>query len=209
MKSKGEAEGIKDFDIILNDRYIDGIYIDGAVAVSIIFFAIFIMFASSFVIYSIFYISIVNSMPMYARFISLGTTKKQLRYFLKMQGNLLALRFIPLGAVISIFIVVILSGVRWILYDLAIVLLYGFLFSSVIKFALRKPAKLLAKTSPIEAMKFQGEKAGLALKFILFELNIFPILLFSILLVGLQVCISYGVSRSIEKDTLVERLRTE
>lgn len=27
--------------------------------------------------------------------------------------------------------------------------------------------------------------------------------------VGLQICISYGVSRSIEKDTLVERLRTE
>ena len=49
----------------------------------------------------------------------------------------------------------------------------------------------------------------LALKFILFEFNIFPILLFSILLVGLQICISYGVSRSIEKDTLVERLRTE
>ena len=52
LKSKGEAEGIKDFDIILNDRYIDGIYIDGAVAVGIIFFAIFIMFVSSFVIYS-------------------------------------------------------------------------------------------------------------------------------------------------------------
>lgn len=49
----------------------------------------------------------------------------------------------------------------------------------------------------------------LALKFILFEFNIFPVLLFSILLVGLQICISYGVSRSIEKDTLVERLRTE
>lgn len=66
-------------------------------------------------------------MPMYAQFISLGTTKKQLRYFLKMQGNLLALRFIPLGALISILIVVILSGVRWILYDMAIVLLSGFL----------------------------------------------------------------------------------
>ena len=159
LKSKGEAEGIEDFDIILNDRYIDGIYIDGAVVVGIIFFAIFIMFASSFVIYSIFYISIVNSMPMYAQFISLGTTKKQLRYFLKMQGNLLALRFIPLGALISILIVVILSGVRWLLYDMAIVLLSGFLIFAVIKFALRKPAKLLAKTSPIEAMKFQGEKA--------------------------------------------------
>ena len=49
----------------------------------------------------------------------------------------------------------------------------------------------------------------LALKFILFEFNIFPILLFSILLVGLQICISYGVSRSIEKETVGDRLRTE
>lgn len=87
---------------------------------------------------------------MYAQFISLGTTKKQLRYFLKMQGNLLALRFIPLGALISIVIVIILSGVRWLLYDMAIILLSGFLIFAVIKFALRKPAKLLAKTSPIE-----------------------------------------------------------
>lgn len=53
--------------------------------------------------------------------------EKQLRYFLKMQGNLLALRFIPLGALISILIVVILSGVQWLLYDMAIVLLSGFL----------------------------------------------------------------------------------
>ena len=162
LKSKGEAGGIEDFDIILNDRYIDGIYIDGAVAVGSIFFAIFIMFASSFVIYSIFYISIVNSMPMYAQFISLGTTKKHrcVYFFENWQGNLLALRFIPLGALISIVIVIILSGVRWLLYDMAIILLSGFLIFAVIKFALRKPAKLLAKTSPIEAMKFQGEKAG-------------------------------------------------
>ena len=55
-------------------------------------------------------------------------------------------------------IVVVLSGVQWILYDIAIVLLSGFLIFAVIKFALRKPAKLLAKTSPIEGMKFQWEK---------------------------------------------------
>lgn len=159
LKSKGEAAGIKDFDIILNDGYIDGVYFDGAVVIGIVFFALFLMFASSFVIYSIFYISVVNSMPMYAQFISLGTTKKQLRCFLKMQGNVLASRFIPLGALISISIVVILSGVRWILYDLVIVLLSGLLIFAVIKFALRKPAKLLAQISPVEAMKFQGEKA--------------------------------------------------
>lgn len=99
-------------------------------------------------------------MPMYAQFISIGTTKKQLRYFLKEQGNFLALRFIPLGALISILIVVIFSGVRWIIYDLVIVALSSFLIFAVIKFALRKPTKILTQTSTIEALKFQRENTG-------------------------------------------------
>ena len=49
----------------------------------------------------------------------------------------------------------------------------------------------------------------LALKFIIFSANIAPALLFAIILIGLQICISYGICRSIEKATLVERLRTE
>ena len=99
LKSKGEAEGIKDFDIILNDRYIDGFYLDGAVVVSVIFFAIFIMFASSFVIYSIFYISIVNSMPMYAQFISLGTTKKTVALLFENAGEFSGITVYPFGSI--------------------------------------------------------------------------------------------------------------
>lgn len=160
LKDKGKTIGIEDFDIILNDRYIDGVYIDGTVVVGIVFFAFFLMFASSFVIYSIFYISVVNSMPMYAQFISLGTTKKQLNRLLKLQGNVLALRFILFGALISILIVVAFSGTMWIWCDLIIILISSLLILAVIKFALRKPAKLFTQISAIEAMKFQGEKGG-------------------------------------------------
>ena len=161
LKSKGESAGIPSFDVIINESYIDGVYIDGTVIAAVIFFTIFLMFASSFVIYSIFYISIVNSMPMYAQLISLGTTQKQLRRFLNTQGNMLAVRFIPLGALISILLIVLISGVQWLLYDALITLFAILLIYVVIKFALRKPAKLLANASPIEAMKFRdGETAG-------------------------------------------------
>lgn len=161
LKSKGESAGIPSFDVIINESYIDGVYFDGTVIAAVIFFTIFLMFASSFVIYSIFYISIVNSMPMYAQLISLGTTQKQLRRFLNTQGNMLAVRFIPLGALISILLIVLISGVQWLLYDALITLFAILLIYVVIKFALRKPAKLLANASPIEAMKFRdGENAG-------------------------------------------------
>lgn len=161
LKSKGESAGIPSFDVIINESYIDGVYFDGTGIAAVIFFTIFLMFASSFVIYSIFYISIVNSMPMYAQLISLGTTQKQLRRFLNTQGNMLAVRFIPLGALISILLIVLISGVQWLLYDALITLFAILLIYVVIKFALRKPAKLLANASPIEAMKFRdGETAG-------------------------------------------------
>ena len=160
LKNKGENVGIESFDIVLNDSYIDGIYFDGTVIIGSIIFSLFLMFTSSFVIYNIFYISVINSMPMYAQFISVGTTKKQLRRFLKVQGNILALRFVPLGMLISILIVAAISGIQWIWYDFVITLFSGLLILSVIKFALRKPAKILAKISPIEAMKFGGENPG-------------------------------------------------
>lgn len=159
LKNKGECAGIESFDIVLNESYIDGIYFDGTVIVGIIFFAAFLIFTSSFVIYSIFYISVVNSMPMYAQFISIGTTKKQLRRFLKMQGRILALRFVPLGMFIALLIIILISGTQWIEYDLVITLFSGLLTVAVIQFALRKPAKILTKISPIDAMKV-GEAQG-------------------------------------------------
>ena len=52
---------------------------------------------------------------MYAQLISLGTTQKQLRRFLNTQGNMLAVRFIPLGALISILIAILFGGLVGIL----------------------------------------------------------------------------------------------
>ncbi|MDD2980046.1 MAG: ABC transporter permease [Hespellia sp.] len=154
LKDKGLALGIKNYDVVLNYSYIEGFSLDTAVLLGIALFAIFLMFASSFVIYSIFYISVINSIQMYAQMMSLGTTEKQLRYFLKRQGNILSLCFIPLGMVISLVIALLISGTQWIVYDIIITLVSGLLIFIVIKAALRKPTKILASVSPVEAMKY-------------------------------------------------------
>lgn len=156
LKEKGIAYGVEGFDIVLNNRYIEGFTMEGTVLVGIMAFVIFLMFASSFVIYSIFYIAVINAMPMYAKLMSLGTTERQLGTFLKIQGNILALRFIPLGMFLSLILIICMSGVKWLLHDIAIILLSGALSYIVIKLALQKPKKLLSNTTPIEAMKYLG-----------------------------------------------------
>lgn len=160
LKDKGLALGIKEYDILLNTRYIEGFSLDSSVFASVVFFTAFIMFASCFVIYSIFYISVINSIQMYAQMMSLGTTGKQLRCFLKHQGNILSMRFIPLGMALSLGIAMVISGTEWIVYDTAVALVSGLLIFIVIKTALLKPAKILALVSPVEAMKYTGMPSG-------------------------------------------------
>lgn len=160
LKDKGLALGIKEYDILLNTPYIEGFSPEASLLAGIVFFAVFLMFAGSFVIYGIFYISVVNSIQMYAQMISLGTTGRQLRYFLKRQGNLIALCFIPPGMALSLAITWLVSGAEWMAYDIILTLVSGLLIFAVIKGALRRPAKILASVSPIEAMKYTDTATG-------------------------------------------------
>lgn len=163
LKAKGESLGVQSYDVVLNLGYIEGFLMDESVLIAIVCFVIFLMFASGFVIYSIFYISVSTTMPMYAQLMSLGTTQKQLRCFLHMQGNILSMRFIPLGMLLSLLLsmfisrAVLSSATEWMAYDLAIILLSGLLVFVTIKIALRKPAKFLSTVSPIEAMQYIGD----------------------------------------------------
>lgn len=49
----------------------------------------------------------------------------------------------------------------------------------------------------------------LALKFVIFVVDPIPVLLFGAILIGLQILVSYGICRTIEKTSLIENLRTE
>lgn len=160
IKSTGLKLGVKSYDILLNNSYIEGFTLDGAVLIGIIFFAVFLMFASSFVIYSIFFISVINSISMYAKMMAIGTTEKQLRYFLKKQGNILSLCFIPLGMLLSLMITTVISGTDWIVYDVVLTLISGLLVFIVVKIALKKPLRIFAAISPVEAMKYTGVSEG-------------------------------------------------
>lgn len=153
LQKKGQDLGLESYNVVLNSMYIEGLVLEPSSVLIIVIFSAFIMFASSFVIYCIFYISIANSVKMYAQLISIGTTQKQLKYYLRIQGRILSFIFIPIGMVLALLIGLIISSNKWILYDLLLTLGSGIMSYVVIKITLIKPAKILTTITPIVAMK--------------------------------------------------------
>lgn len=49
----------------------------------------------------------------------------------------------------------------------------------------------------------------MSLKFVIFSIDLLPVFMFSVTLIGLQVLVSYYICRFIEKTSLIENLRTE
>lgn len=154
LKAIGTSAGVSDYNVILNYDYIEGVNFEPTQIFLFASFALLLMFASSFAIYSIFYISVTDSIHTFAQLKSLGTTGTQLKAFLRVQGNILAIRCIPVGMLLALFIGMLLSSGTWILEDMVIALASGLLIKCVISLSLQKPSKILAKISPIEAMKY-------------------------------------------------------
>lgn len=157
IQTTADDLNIPSYNAVVNSSYVRGFWLDSGVVLGLACFAVFLAFACGFAIYSIFYISVVDAMPMYAQLRSLGTTPRQLRRFLEIQGDLLALCFIPLGLLLSLAAALLTGGSRWLAYDLPILAGSGLVVYWAVKAALGKPSKVLARLSLVEAM---GEPGG-------------------------------------------------
>lgn len=49
----------------------------------------------------------------------------------------------------------------------------------------------------------------MSLKFIIFRVTVWPMLAFAVLIIGLQMLVSFCICKSTLQDTLTERLRTD
>ena len=131
---------------------------------------ILIIVSGWLLIYNIGNITVIQEMHMYGQLKALGTTEKQMKNIVKQRSNLISVIGIPigllLGTVISRFVVptlissmlmgngygsafntnIVLSPF---IYILAVIFTY-----LTVRFSNHKPAKLAAKVSPIEALKY-------------------------------------------------------
>lgn len=134
---------------------------------------LFVILFSTVVIYNIFQIGIAQKIQEYGKIKAMGATKKQLKKIVMSEGMLLSIIGVPLGmlsgcvigklvfswfmnqgnsihntldtAEVNIFSIPILVGVA----------LIAFL---TVRLALNKPMRMVAKISPVEAMRFQGSQ---------------------------------------------------
>ncbi|MCC0632940.1 ABC transporter permease [Clostridioides sp. ZZV15-6388] len=151
----GSSLNIKKHNIYLNDNYIESNLIDSEQVITVLIVGVIILFSSLFVIYSIFYISVVNSVQMYAKLKALGMTSLQLKKIIYLQGNILSIIFIPIGIISSCIITYIIQPLAWqMTTDLFITVVLSIVIFLTVRISLNKPARIISKTSAIEAMQY-------------------------------------------------------
>ena len=120
-----------------------------------------IIVACILVIYCIFYIAIVNSIKEYGQLRTIGMTGRQIKRMVFREGFTLSATSIPIGlAAGTIFSCLLIpqgfrpASLLWV-WPMVIVLIY-----LTVRLSLRKPARLAASVSPIDASRYMGQQSG-------------------------------------------------
>ena len=120
-----------------------------------------ILLVSVLVIYSVFYLSVVGRIRQFGQLRTIGMTKRQIRRMVRMEGIMLGAAGIPVGltvgGVVSYFIRP--SGWSW-LNMLLISVCVSAADVVTVLCSIRRPAKMAASISPVEAAKYAGYEAG-------------------------------------------------
>lgn len=164
LKSVANDVGINKYNVKVNDDYINATNLDPAVIGFGVVITLIIIFSSVIVIYSIFYVSVVNKVQEYGKLRAVGATKKQIRKIILKEGFTLATISIPIGIIIgylisNLIIVKIIGLDRYGVLGINIPVIIGILIISYITVfvSLIKPMNIAAKVSPVEAMRYSGD----------------------------------------------------
>lgn len=155
--------GIEEYDVRINTDYINASNPDPQVIAGGIIVALIIILSSMLVIYSIFYVSVINKVHEYGKLRAVGATKRQIRKIILREGFILSCISIPLGIAIGYLIgqVVILKALKMDRYGVGgmnIFIAIGVAVITVISvlLSLLKPMKMACNISPMEAMRYDG-----------------------------------------------------
>ena len=155
--------GIEEYDVRINTDYINASNPDPQGIAGGIVVALIIILSSMLVIYSIFYVSVINKVHEYGKLRAVGATKRQIRKIILREGFILSCISIPLGIAIGYLIgqVVILKALKMDRYGVGgmnIFIAIGVAVITVISvlLSLLKPMKMARNISPVEAMRYDG-----------------------------------------------------
>ena len=137
--------------------------LDPIVVIAIAAMLLLIIFTGYLIIYNVFQISVTNDIRFYGLLKTIGTTPRQLRRIIRQQALTLSLAGVPLGLIVGWFIggqitpaiVSQLDGIVPTTSVSPVIFLGAALFSLVtVLLSCRKPGRVAAKVSPIEAVRY-------------------------------------------------------
>lgn len=153
----GTAAGIPEENVLYNSLNIDSNNTTGETNGAILAIAIVILLASSLVIYNIFYVSIIGKVKEYGQLRTIGTTRKQVRKIVYLEGRLLSLMYIPIGTLLGLVASYFAGPSKWVMSaDIVVGIVCTVIVFITVMASVRKPAKLAANSSPVEAASYVG-----------------------------------------------------
>ncbi len=109
------------------------------------------------VVYSIFYVSIINSVQLFGQLRTIGTTSKQIKRIVKREGTLLFGAGAPIGLIFGAAFSFLLNPEGWAWSSLVLwgcpVIILDYI---AVLYSVSKPAVIASRISPIEASKAKG-----------------------------------------------------
>lgn len=187
-KNIAEDFDVSEDNVVMNNSYLLANYVDPASYAGIACIILVVVAAGILTIYSIYYITITPKVQEYGRLKAIGATKRQIRQMVFREGVFVTVIALPLGLLIGSFtarpivetmfeistgietrysepgfnqlcIDLLKSGdvqlLHWWLYLITIAAVVVTVYLSLVK-----PMNLAAKISPVEAMRYNGEKPG-------------------------------------------------
>lgn len=134
----------------------------------------FIVISGYLIIYNILYIAVIKNIQFYGLLKTIGTSPKQIKRIVKSEGLRLCIIGIPIGIILAVIVSYLIvplalegmvSGTYYEkmmenkIYFEPMVFILSILFSLFTVFiSCKKPAKIASSISPVEAMKYSGQK---------------------------------------------------
>lgn len=155
MYQIGFDAGMDRKDVIPSKAFLDSLTVDMQLVMVYGLVGAVILLACVFVIYGVFYLSVVGRIHQFGQLRTIGMTKKQMKKFVRREGSSLFLCACPVGIVIGSVAGygILPDGFRIVhaLWTAAIVFTVIYWITIV---SVNKPARLAAAVSPIEALRY-------------------------------------------------------
>lgn len=119
-----------------------------------------IMIVSALVIYNIFNMAAIQKIREYGRLKAIGASKKQLKSLIRLEGFFLSLVSIPTGILFGSLLLKLWLTISMhttiSVFSLPLTVLVALLTAFTVAVSMGKPIRLAAKTSPVEAMRYEA-----------------------------------------------------